>query len=492
VTAERRGWWFWFPPLLILCLAWTLASPLFAPPDEYAHVVEAVAVGRGQFVGKNRITLLGSITEVRVPGTYNNLAKDTPCFTTRPERTPDCVPDVKVDRALRPALTIAGRYPPLFYLPLAPATRVFSPPAAIYVMRVIVCLLCATFLTLAFTSAESLGRWAVFGVAAAATPMALHLASVVNPNGLEIASAMALWTSTLALARGPTFNAHLIPRAGVAYAVFANARGLSLPMAMIALVLPLALASRDRRHEIVQSRFARAWLALIAIATATAVIWGVVRGRVPAVAADTHFTLAEGLGRSWRLFEEGVAWFGLLDVRVRAAIAIWSVLWGVMIVVGIRCGRGRDRLVLGALVVLSLAFPIAVSLLHPPPIYTIFLGRYSLPLWMGVPIIGGILAATSPRNARSPKRATRAVFAGAFGLGQVVAFATAAHRYAVGSGGRVLYFLDPRWEGPVPPLLLLILTIAGAVALAWRVASYRVEGELALPPRQDASRASPA
>jgi Predicted membrane protein (DUF2142) len=479
-TSERRTWWSWFAAVMLVCIAWAVATPLFAPPDEAAHVLRAVAIGRGQFGGKTLFLSIGSISQVQVPQTYQHMNYDSSCFTSHPDVTPQCARVVRVDPSIGPAPTIAARYPPLFYLLPALATRVLSPAHSIYAMRFIAALLCAALFASAFTSAQRLGRMAILGVAAAVTPLALNLSSVVNPSGLEIAAAAALWMSCAALARGPTLDNRLIVRATIAFAVFANTRSLSVPMAIAAVVLPLCLASRDRAREIARARAARPALAIAAVATVAALLWSQLRGRVPSVpVADrfSQFSVGEGLGRTWRIFEESIAWFGLREVRVLSAIVIWLALWTVLLVIAVRRGTQRDRLVLAALVVVSVTFPIVISMLHPAPIFNVWQGRYSLPLWMGVPILSGTIAATSAPSRLRAERPLSAAFAVAFGLGQVVAFAATAHRYAVGIHGPLVYFFDPDWAGPVPPLLLLLLVTMGAAALAWRIGGFGATGE---------------
>src|SRR5204862_5591973 len=127
-------------------------------------------------------------------------------------------------------------------------------------------------------------------------------------------------------------------------------------------------------------------------------------------------------------------------------------------IVAVYAGTRRERGVLLAVGTIALTFPIVISMLHPPPIYTTWQGRHGLPLWVGVPIIAGTVAATTCR-ARVPSTALVIVFAGLLGAEQISAFATAAHRYAVGASGRVLYFVRPRWSGPVAPAVLLTFVV---------------------------------
>lgn len=476
----------WFVPLLLMCVAWTFATPMFAPPDEAAHVYRAAAIGRGQWRAKAVQTPLGSLSQVRVPGTYGRLSNASACFTNRPDVSADCASKkVKDDAANRPALTIAGRYPPLYYVLVAPATRLFPATVSIYVMRLVTSVVCAAFYALAFVAAQSVGRWAVLGVAAAATPFALSIGSVVNPNGLEIASAAALWAAAAATATRPTLDNRLLAYAAIAFAVFANMRSLSVPLAILSLGFAVSLADRGRLRAFWRYTTFRRWSVFTVFATIIAVTWVVLFGRFLPGANIYDLSSVEAIERTWSLFGQSVAWFGLYtpigphhidrgEVRVMAAIVIWFLLWVLLLTVGFVFGAKRRRLILGALLLVSVVLPIVVSMvLRPLPIGSSWQGRYSLPLWVGLPIVAGVIGSTTPHRLPLPGW-VMVGFPLAFVAAQLLAFAVAARRYTVGAHGDVLYFLHPHWTGPVPPALLLVLVLGASLALAWRVVSCPV------------------
>jgi hypothetical protein len=491
---KGRQWWLWFLPLWMITLAWSFATPLLASPDESSHLARIAAIGRGQLTGPDRLSGFGFTTEVRVPGTYNNLLEASLCFLGRPDVTPACKPKLRLDPAERATATF-GRYPPLYYFLMAVPTRMVSPPGVAYLIRIMTGLLSAAFLASAFLAAQSLGRWALLGVAGATTPMVLYLGSVVNPSGLELACAVALWTSVVALSRGPRIDTRSLVISGVSFVFLANLRGISLPMAVIALALPLALASRTRLSEVMHRFRAWWWSAPVMLGGATAIAWGELRGPGPVSPFSrppftrTHLSIADGLVRSRRLFEESIAWFGQrtqnggggFEVRVVVAIVIWFFLWAIILLVGLRRGATRDRLVLGTAALVALVFPIYVSIvLHPPPIYRDWQGRHGLPLWVGVPILGGAVAATAGRQVGRRLWPIQVALPTAFAFGQTFAFAAAAHRYAVGSQGRVLYFVDPLWGETHKHLLLLGLAVVGSATLAWRVGFSPIEDHRAV------------
>jgi hypothetical protein len=452
----------------VLHLAWSAASPLFGAPDEGAHVIRAAAIARGQLAGTDVLSAYGWESRVRVPASFEQMARQAGCFVFQPAVTPRCVSRAPLERRIRPAPTAMGRYPPLYYLIVAPVTRISTTRPGVYLMRVLGAIVCAAFLASALASAQLLGAWAVVGVAAAITPMVLYFGAVVNANGLEIAGAVCLWATMTAIARGPGPEPRLVAVATIAFVVLANTRGLSLPMAIVAVVAPLLTATRERVVEIIASRAARIGGGVALAGTVAAVVWIGFVGRIPQDKnVPTHFTIGEGLGRTWRIFEESIAWFGNSEARDLASIVIWAAVWGLLLLVALRIGSIRDGLVLVGVVLLAIAVPIAVSLAHPAPVFTTWYGRYGLALWVGLPVLAGGIVSSSP-----PRHTGLAVGAIATGLayGHISAFATAAHRYVVGSGGPRLYFLHPVWSGIVPPVVLLVVVSLAYAAFAAAVA----------------------
>jgi hypothetical protein len=344
-------------------------------------------------------------------------------------------------------------------------------------MRVLGALACAAFLASAFVSARRLGTWAVLGVAATIVPTVLYFGAIVNPSGLEIASAVCLWATVAAIALVPRLSTRLIVRAAIAFIVFANCRGLSLPMAVLALTAPLCLASRARLRELAGNRVARASGIVMAVGTCVAVLWILLFGRYRrSPFAQFDFTVLDGMRRTWKVFGEGIASFGYLEVRDVVAILVSTALWGLLLLVSLRAGRRRDRVVVVTVVTIAVTVPIVVSVLNPPPVYTYWQGRHGLPLWVGVPILAGAVASTG-RQLRTPSRAVVIGVACLIGAEQISAFATAARRYTVGTRGPVLYILNPRWTGPVPPALLLALMVIASAFLVARISRCALPGD---------------
>ena len=99
------------------------------------------------------------------------------------------------------AITYVGRYPPLYYAIVGLPSLVSHTDTAVYLMRLLSGLASALFLGLALALAAfwSRSRLLVAAVAVAASAMVFVFSSVVNPSGLECATAICVWTGGLVL-----------------------------------------------------------------------------------------------------------------------------------------------------------------------------------------------------------------------------------------------------------------------------------------------------
>ena len=194
--------WILFTVLLgILAVAWSLATPLPSGPDEPAQYVKAAAVVRGQLIGGDAGKGQAYATRVRVPAGIRYLGSGRNCYY-RPSVSAACAsPYAPPIPSTVDAVTYVGHYPPLYYAITGTPSLFSVGRTGQRAMRVVGAIACAVLLGLAFATAR---RWSTnpllaLGLALGVTPATIYLASVVNPSGLEIAVAAALWVSVLVL-----------------------------------------------------------------------------------------------------------------------------------------------------------------------------------------------------------------------------------------------------------------------------------------------------
>ena len=465
----RRDWWIWFGWLLLALLAWGWSTPIFAAPDEQAHATRSAVMIRGQLKGTDKQTAFGLVSEVTAPRWLESL--NPICFIQKLEVTPTCVTAPVTDSGTYVTAIVMGGFSPLYAWAIGVPTTVLSGDVAIHLMRALGALVSAALLASAFASARRLGRWAVVGVFAALTPMVLYLGAVINPNGVEIMGALTVWISVAALARAGHIDELLVARIAIAYVICVNTRALALPMVTIALLVPMLLADRDRLRAIAAIRHVRAWIGVAAVSVVVQLGWlasvGAKRDLLPRI----PFTFLDGLGRTWEVFVEAIATFGWTDVEIPGLAVLWLVAFAALVLVALAHADRRDAAVLIGLIVATVVLPIFVRMAQLPRLHSVWLGRYGLPLTVGVPILAGVIIATrAPRLPEHVANAAAASLTGTLALGQVLAFWVTARRYGTGTSGRVLYFLDARWSPPLPALALIAAFATAIGVLAWRSA----------------------
>ena len=183
-----RRLWLWSAllvlPYLLLGLAWVFSNPPNAAPDEVAHLVKSLGVGRldigTQYTGPPVNQSTGQIRNasiarvVTIPKALNPIGYD--CFAFRPNQSAACLPhEVPGVPGTVAQVTPMGAYPPYIYLPIGVAALTAdTPPHAFYMGRLAVLAMSAILLLLGFSY---LLRWvgpgALVGMIVGIVPMAM-------------------------------------------------------------------------------------------------------------------------------------------------------------------------------------------------------------------------------------------------------------------------------------------------------------------------------
>ena len=512
-------WWVSFVIFAALAGLWSLSTPLGAGPDEPAHIVKAVAVAHGNF--DSTVVVVHPApgysvprTTLDVPRAYAALDTARGCYILRPEVPASCAPPFDTDTRVTPAITEAGAYPPLYYLLVGWPSRILSPRPAIFAMRMIGALASAALLAsglvsaLSFTMRRRRAHLAVTGAALAVTPMALYLAGVVNPNGLEIAAAFCLWLALLDLlgragalagtgglagtdglaGAGPVaagIPTRLIVRIVIAAIVVAGLRPLSPAfLAVIVAAVLVAAADRSRLGVLWSDRRVRIGCAVIGVAVLGFVAYVVINRSYDAVIGLTfpddpsRLELAHrSWARSWSRIWQMIGIFGSLDAALPSAIVTaWVAAVLALSAAAVAVGRWRDRFVMVAALAGALLLPVVAETVSGPKTGLAWQGRYTLTVAVGAPILAGWILDRSGRVPRRPAVAAGVVVAVAVAAAQLAAHLRSMGRYIVGLPSDWLAYLHHgTWVGPVSPAPLLGLAIAASVAyaawLGWLTAS---------------------
>lgn len=193
---------------LSLAVAWILASPVGASPDEPAHIWYAWGTVTGQtLAGEHLVTLPGQeVTRVRLPQKLLQHT-DPKCYLQNPATpTRQCLPIPADNGQLVTRLPYMSRYPPLFYGVEGAVMRAgvavdLSGPRVLYGARLASAVM--TWLTAAFgvflLARRFPARVVLLATLLGLPAVAWFLASSVNPNGLEIAAAFLLAAGVLSM-----------------------------------------------------------------------------------------------------------------------------------------------------------------------------------------------------------------------------------------------------------------------------------------------------
>ncbi len=456
---------------------WSLSSPLTSSPDEPVHMIKAAAVVRGELIGRR----VGSPTQplgvVDVPAFYANLKNIPDCYHRKPTIPASCAPATHGGSTTKPVVIYVAPYPPLYYAIVGIPSLLGDHDAELYLMRLVSALLSALMIGLA---AFSIARWsssrlALGGLVVAATPMVLFLGGTVNPAGLEASAGIALWASGSVLVLEHLDD----PPLGLVAVATGTAALLALigPISpfWVALIAALLLAVADWRAVLGAVRLRRVQIAagLLFVVGALATAWIVANhsydtystSHVPMSVPETTI-LATSFEHNDFYVPGMIGVFGWFDTwSPQLTYIVWYLMVGLLALGGAVVSKLRPALTLVVTAVAIVVVPVAISSSQVHRLGYIWSGKETLPLAVGLPILGAALLARSSLE-RHASRLTGLVCAAAF-VAQCAAFYEMLRRYAVGTKGPYFSFLfSSKWQP--------IIGLKGA--LVWEVAVLAIAG----------------
>jgi len=442
---------------------WSLATPLFASPDEPTHVVHAAAAVRGELVGRTVKSASNATTRITVPEVFASGYPYTTCFMGHDTVPASCAPALSGSTRVVNTATYVGRYPPLYYLIVGLPSLVTVSKLAIYLMRLMSALLDAILISLALLSIAvwSRSRLLLVGVMAAATPTVWFFGSVVNPSGFEICAAICLWSSglVLALERADHPPPGLVAIVVAATTTLLLARPLSPLWAAIIAVLLVLLGGWRAVVSVFRSRVMRWSIAPLVACSLFAVAWIVtqhsldlVPAGVPVPAHETRLHLVASIfGYTGAWIQQLIGVFGWLDTySPLVTYLVWFGVIGFAVGLALACAKVRH---VGVLILLGLAvlvIPVAIAYSQSHRLGVVWQGRDILPLAVGIPLLAVALLEQSEVVRPWRVRAATILCLG-MGVADVAAFVEALRRYTVGVTGP-LDFLDGAWRPPLGSL----------------------------------------
>jgi hypothetical protein len=481
----------------VLGSVWSVATPLFAAPDEPAHAVRAAATWTGDASGTaykvdggaaGRVT----IKAYEVPSPYELGQPIAACNAFEPLVPAGCGPPFVPTGETTTAASTAGFYPPLFYVMVGWPAAITDGARSVHLMRLTHVAACAALIGVAaWALARRRSSMALTGLVLAVTPMVAFLSATVNSSGLEITAAIGLWASMVALLDPPGEDRER--RWGEAAAVLGTglvlcfsrtfSPGYAAVICGIALLSAPGIGIRSllRRRDVVVA------LGALAVGAAVATVLIATSGQFDTPATSgaplggNETPLSIGLGFQEASFRQMIAVFGWLDTgTAQLAYYLWLIAVGTLVVGGIVVGAWRRLLGAGLALAATVVLPIAANWGQAETAGFVWQGRYSLPFAVGVPILAAI--AWEESRALGALERRRAII----GLGVLAAVAQtyalywSLRRTSVGLAGDLVFFADARWS---PPFLgnlgsLLVVAAVGATTV-WLLARTSTHAEVA-------------
>jgi hypothetical protein len=482
----RTRWWAAFALFAALGACWTLATPLYGAPDEPAHAIRAASVARGELVGEQRPGAPEYYRFVNAPARfakpsdsafYDDPRLYVPCFAFRPELTPACFGSLDGPSRLERVATAVGLDPPAFYALSGMPGLLIRSAVGIYLMRMVSVLISAALLASAVVSVGEAAapRLAASGLALAITPTSLFLIGTVNPNGVEVAAAIAAWASitVLVLQTPERIDWRASARAGIAAGILALVRPLGPLWLTVVVAGALLFATRDRLRQLVRSHPVRVWTVFIAGCTSFQIAWlltvkpldSLLRHGEDPGPVGILTIVKRSLGEFSRLYREMIGVFGWLDTLSPAAtLMLWTAGLGGLVLASASFASRRWTAVVLGLVGLTVALPVAIDSARARDIGLGWQGRWTLPLAVGVPLMAGLALATTERARQLEWSRLPAVVGVIFVTAHFLAFAQALRRNTVGSFGTLAFWEDPAWTPPLPAAVLLAIYLLACVA----------------------------
>lgn len=456
---------------------WMTVVPPFRGSDEFDHAFRAAGVASGQWRAEERADDGRGIL-VQVPPDLVEAAEGE-CTALPYTGYDDChgAGDPGADLVL--VGSGAGRYNPLFYWVMGSAAQSFEGTSALYAMRAVAGLLCLLLVgSAAWAASVRDGRWSRATLLFAMPPVMVFSMSIAAPNGIEMAAALALWSALLGFDRqgDPRVQRGLLAVASVGASVLVTVRLLGPVFALMVLLTVWVLQpGMVRRAYALYRRFLLGCLGVVLASVAGAVYWSLsVRATTPG---------PQSTGASEWLWSSLVAW----PLQSIAAFPyrnqhgpLWVypavlLIFLALVVVAVRRGEARGRLVVVLAVLMSMALPVALSLATVSGFGLIWQGRYGLPYAVGIVLLAG---AVLDRAGLPPAHVVRREQVLVVTSAVVLAVASAACLLKVLADelNRDVSMADPSWHPPGQALIWVVCAVVGAASIAavlpgWRLAA---------------------
>lgn len=476
-----------FALLSLLSVAWALATPVFASPDENAHATKAIAQVRGELFGHHQPGTRFPVVDL--PDDYRYPAAIT-CFAFHPDSSGSCGVELGGSAGTDWFATWVSSYNPVYYYLVGWPSLLLGGSAGIYAMRLVSALICCALLAAAFWTgmATTRARWMPAGLAFLAAPMVMFLSASISPQGLEVASASLLTVSLLRLVeRQREDDPFALSRRQLWVLVTLSAAFLALaratgPLWVVLVVVGVLWFAGWRTSAPLFARRANyIWIGVIAAVGLFSVIWTAFTGTLSGQAEKADAPLAGGtfLQGAWAMlrgtpgyWESAAGVFGWLDTPLPGLV--YTLFFGALLVLLVLAlfatGRRGWKTVIVAGVIAVLV-PVLVQAVSVSRTGIIWQGRYGLFLYLAVILVLAAMLSRSGAGLEALSARISATITALLALYGIAAFVLVLRRYVVGADDPITKMLtSPEWEPPLGWPALVVISVVGSVAFAaWNI-----------------------
>lgn len=449
--------------MLVALLAWAVASPPGASPDDDYHMA-SIWCANGPVQGQCELT----DSDARaVPEAIFDVSA---CYVFASDRSAACpVDEGSITETLR-GNWVDEAYPPLFYW----AMSAFVGPdiqTSVLLMRAANVMLYVGLITaLFFTLPQALRPPLAWGTMISIAPLGMFLVASVNPSAWAVISASGLWVAAWGWFVQSGWRKWAVGTLAATFLILgAGARADAAIFGVLALVVAAVLAfERTRRYF--------AHLIPVVVLAVGAVVAFFSTGQSSSLASDTApqdgsmpistltFTNLQRLPDLWAGAFDHLGW---LDTEMPAITSVTAVaLFSAIVFWGLRSGGPRKWLAIAGLTASLVIVPMAMLLLNDVVVGQWVQSRYIYPM---IIMLGGVALVGLARPTLGLRRTQLAVVGTALVVAESMALHANIRRYTTGAD--VLNFnlnapIEWWWNTPVQPMTVWLLgTLCFALVL---------------------------
>ena len=419
---------------------WSLSNPMFAAPDEPAHLLRAQ--------GFSQLDFSSPYQTDGIP------LSEIDCLRFNAHVTADCMNLVWEEPRNQLGSSTEG-YPPLLHAIAAIPNTIFDGLFATYATRIWLVIVNVALLSWSTVVSLRCGTWALTGLMLGITPTVVFTMGTVNPSGLSAAGAALLVTGIASLDRGDQTRAkHVAPMWVGATILILTRRDGSLWAALIAAVsyLPHA-APRQLMQRLVSSRTTRRAgviaIPLVIVSSFWAVRW--VARFVDRRATAEHSTWQAI--RALRIYlDHLIGTFGWLDSTMGIEAFLISIATvGFFLILSLSSAHRQHRWSIVMSLLLLVTVPVAFGTIR----YPYFQGRYLIPMWIAAMVLAGHSLQSSHETLKKLGIRPQPILLLWLGV-HVWSIVNNLKRYATGRNGSWDLFNSDVWH---PPMMSNFVTV---------------------------------